>query len=212
MELWLRSILANKRVRNPFEPPGTYQGRHIITRDSPIDGGVSLGGAQREAIVVDSEKYPLLKELYKIVISQSSSGNYIHRDRILPSMFKISRDCFYNNPHATEEDVERMIENECLDRDVKIPLDFFIYKGLGVCRHMALTAGVLIEMSIKRNLLRGKVSIDRNETERGGHEWARYIASTREVVIIDPAQNYLDALHNPDKVAPWNYFRPTDRR
>lgn len=49
----------------PESRNGIWQGRNIIGRDVPINGGVYLGGGAREAIVVDDNKQPRLDNIYR---------------------------------------------------------------------------------------------------------------------------------------------------
>src|SRR3989344_5929033 len=65
-----------------------YQGRHIIHRDTQIDGGVSIGATPREAIVVDS-KYPAIKELYEKAKRKASKRGIVRRDWVLESSYDV---------------------------------------------------------------------------------------------------------------------------
>lgn len=69
---WDRTIEVGKHLKSsPFyeepsgeSPTGKWQGRDIIGRDRPINGGVYVGSGKREAIVVDDQKQPALNEVY----------------------------------------------------------------------------------------------------------------------------------------------------
>jgi hypothetical protein len=200
---WNRTRLAHARIGDQLEPNGTYKGRHIIGRDTPIDGGVSLGGQTREAIVVDSQKYPKIQALYGDAKIRASEGNHVQRDLVLQAVYDtVSKALPTQSPSA----VEALIEEWGVGKDGKVALDAFIAAGVGVCRHSALTAGVLLELFKREGHIRGIASVDRNSTSQGAHEWARYTAHNGTVTILDITQKYLGGVFG----AAWPYWRDTD--
>ena len=189
---WNRTVIMESRLGGIDR----YQGRHIIHRDTPIDKGVYLGSHAREAIVVDSEKYPALKRLYQIA---KSKVNDYTEEEILRTVYETTIEVFQNRGNGLEE----LLDHYNIEDDQKIALDVFIEYGIGVCRHMALTAGALLELFKKDGYIDGKMSIDRNTTELGGHAWIRY-EKKDEVTIIDPALGYIGNLKNGLKIWPYN--------
>lgn len=93
---------------------------------------------------------------------------------------------------------------------------------MGVCRHQALFAGVLLEKLADSGILSGVVSVERNMNKRDtnddkydGHSWVRYTNSSGRVFILDVAQQQIAALS--DLMAArrrneqvWDYARPED--
>ncbi len=180
-----------------------YQGRPIIHRDSPVDGGVYLGEGQREAIVVDSEKYPKLRELYKKAKTKATKGGTIREEEILRAVYETVKEAM---PNQNNEAVNNLISKAGLQRDRKVALDFFIENGVGVCRHYALACAALLELFKKKGWIGGKISVDRNATNLGGHAWCRYTNSAGQVIILDVARNYLGSLEKGNER--WDYQRP----
>lgn len=179
-----------------------YQGRRVITRDTPIDGGVYLGKGAREAIVVDSTKYEDIKKLY-----EKTKIKLLDHDEL--SVLKSVYDAVHEAmPLRNGEFVENAINTYCLKNDTKITLDFFIRGGFGVCRHRALAVGVLLELFKKEGFLKGKISIDRNHGFIGGHAWCRYTSPDGKVFIIDEMLEYLGKLSDANTC--WDYRRPED--
>lgn len=194
---WDRTILVQERLKNKsfFEEPsreskyGKWQGRNIIGRDCPINGGVYLGGGEREAIVVDDKKQPELMAAYQELIKRRKAKEQQGRtfkSGVLSEVFDLTRELLpYNNAIVTQ------ITRE-LQPDQKIALSVFLENKGGVCRHQALLAAYLLEKLKADGYVRGQVSVDRNYVPgRGGHAWVRYVNSAGEIFIIDPAQNFI---------------------
>ncbi|MCK4826180.1 hypothetical protein KA005_61120, partial [bacterium] len=95
--------------------------------------------------------------------------------------------------------------------DQKVMLDQFLRYGVGVCRHSALTAGLLLELLIKEKYLDGQVSVDRNTVE-GGHAWARYTNTKGTVYIIDITQEFFGTLDEAVVNGKWDYSREEDKK
>ncbi len=198
---WNRSVTLENRL-NLDVNRSMYQGRPIIHRDSPVDGGVSLGGYSREAIVVDSKKYSMLGKLYGIAKERISRGS-----SVIKAVYDTVKETM---PIQNEEAVNELIRKYQIAGDQKVPLDLFLKEGVGVCRHDALTCAALLEMFKTEGYVRGKISVDRNTTKDGGHEWCRYTAFNGEVYILDVAQRYIGSLRNSERAGRWPYKRPSD--
>ncbi len=202
---WDRTHFSEKRLEDVLEG-GMYRGRRIIKRDSPIDGGVYLGAGEREAIVVDSEKYTEIKRLYEIAKEKALVGKVdisVAKYLILNAVFGTVKEAMAYNEAAA--DGLAAICNS--GSDGKITLDLFIKNKIGVCRHMALACGALLELFKKDGYIRGNASIDRN-TGKGGHAWCRYTNSGGEVYILDVAQGYIGRI---EKAKNWDYRRPDEQ-
>lgn len=185
-----------------------YQGRRIIHRDSEIDGGVYLGQSGREAIVVDSEKYPEIRALYEKAKERAiSQGEVKAGGRMLRAVFGVVKEAM---PKQSERAVQKLLRRCGVDPDQKISLGAFLQIGVGVCRHDALACGVLLELAKRDGYLKGKVSVDRNSSHRGGHAWARYTHSGGYVTVLDVALGYCGPLRDADAKKRWVYERPED--
>lgn len=185
-----------------------YQERRIIHRDSKIDGGVYLGQGEREAIVVDSEKSPEIQRLYRRVKERATSrGEVKAGGRVLRAIFEAVKEAM---PRQSESAVQKLLRQGGVGLDQKISLDVFLRVGVGVCRHDALACGVLMELAKRDGYLKGKVSVDRNSSYRGGHAWARYTHSGGYVTVLDVALGYCGPLKDADAKKRWVYERPED--
>lgn len=172
--------------------------RPTIGHDTPISGGVYENAYGREAIVVDMEKHPLLREtLDEVVARITDEDGRVDKSRALHAVFDIVKDRMRYSKDATNEIFRTVGHNT---HGSKIALDVYIDKGVGVCRHQALYAGAILEELIKRGILNGQVSVERNMKQRDnddaydGHAWVRYTTSSGEIVILDVAQNRVNTL------------------
>ncbi|MBI5622100.1 hypothetical protein HY933_04535 [Candidatus Falkowbacteria bacterium] len=188
-------------------PLGYWQGRPIIGRDTPIGGGVYLGEEAREAIVVtkDGEKTErIFQKLLKKTRPRDQSTEPPER-ATLETTFDITRRALKWN----DKKVAKLLAENNIKQDRKVALEGFVRAGVGVCRHTALLAGYYIEKLIAEGRLHGNVSVDRNYIDqRGGHAWVRYTNPAGQVVILDPARNYLGSLEDAPEDARWIYERP----
>ncbi len=190
-------------------PYGMFEGRRIIGRDTPINGGVYLGSGAREAIVVDDKDSKLLNDAYRqvLVALQPAIANNTYKNIVLDTVFNKARELLPYN----EYEAERLAADHHGDR--KIHIEMFLNIKAGVCRHQALLAGYFLERLVKEDYIGGKVSVDRNFLPgRGGHAWVRYTNSLGEIYVIDPAQNYIGPLKNmgDDRIS-WFYERREDK-
>jgi len=208
---WDKTIRMEERLNDKIETVNGvdyYQGRHIIKRDTEIDGGVCLGEGEREAIVVDSQKYPKLRQLYEKAKQKASVDNKVQRDRVLKAVYDIVLDAM---PNKDYNKTVQLLDKYKIWNDGKITLDIFINEDAGVCRHKALACGALIELFKKDGYVRGKPSIDRNSSVIGGHAWCRYTSFNGDVQILDVMQEYFGSLEDSIKNAKWDYRRPEEK-
>jgi len=206
---WDKTIISKKRLNleGKLGADDTFKGRHIIHRDSPIDCGVYLGQGKREAIVVDSEKQPEIKELYQKA-KEKNYANGTPEIKVLRAVFETVKYAMrYDN-----EAVEKLVSERGVGNDKKISLSSFINKRIGVCRQHALACAVLLELYQKDSILdsKSKISVDRNSTHLGGHAWCRYTNPADEVFILDVAQDYVGFLNDASVKDKWAYERPED--
>lgn len=193
--------------------------RETIGRDTPIDRGVYEGTYGGEAIVVDSTKDVMLTDATgEILTLITDPAGHPQKNYALHTVFNYVRD---NMPYD-QAAVDEIFRDYCQGRDgQKIALDVYIRQHAGVCRHQALFAGALLEGLVKRGVLTGAVSVDRNMVrtkgdEYDGHAWVRYTNSKGTVFILDVAQGRIGPLEDfmqerragRDKI--WDYARPSD--
>jgi len=210
---WDKTYLVKERLRqkHQFDEPsreskyGEFGGRPIIGRDSKINGGVYVGGGEREAVVVDDTKQPELQDVYRELLKRRKN-QALHgidfKDGILEEVFDLTREIL----PFDENKVDNITHN--LSHDEKIALSVFINEKGGVCRHQALLAGYLLEKLKNDGLIRGTASIDRNFVPgEGGHAWVRYVNSASQIFIIDPAQDYIGSIEDAG-IDRWQYERP----
>lgn len=216
---WRNTHVAEDRLRqrDGYEEPageelhGTWQGRPIIGRDTPICGGVYVGSSSREAIVVDEYPDGLLTQVYDTLVRQRDEvvGTGGHWNvGIMQTVYDLVRLVMPYSQRIVDEVGHNYGASHS---DVKIRLDRFVEAGGGVCRHQALLAGYLLEKAINEHRLRGRVSVDRNILPAiGGHAWTRYVTSDRRILIIDAAQSYCGLMMDTEgkQFGPWFYARP----
>lgn len=212
-----KTILAIRRVgqSSSYDEPDTeskngyYQGRPIIGRDTPINGGVYLGGGQREAIVVDESKSQYLNQIYQDLLMETAESRTdgIFKAGILIRVYEKVKNVMPADQVAAER-VAAPFQN-----DQKVSLDLFIHAKAGVCRHQALLTAYFLERLKREGYVRGNVSVDRNAIRGvGGHAWVRYTNSAGDVYIIDPTQGFIGRLSDVrDDDQRWFYKRPTDK-
>ena len=183
-----------------------YQGRAIIGRDTPINGGVYFYN-QDEAVVVDDQADKRLMPIYGSVIQkieQIRRTGIDPKGQILNIVYETVARLMPYDTGAGDRVHQRVGDNH------KVYLGEFI--GGGVCRHQGLLAAYLLEKLKTNGYVRGTVSVDRNQIlGRGGHAWARYTNSAGVVYILDVAQHYLGELKKKKNLLAWNYERPEDK-
>ncbi len=212
---WRKTAESVERIRDSkfYEEPhtgevtvGKFRGRNIISRDSPIIGGIYIGAAEREAIVVDEKYGELIKVYQELLLKRDKeiAKGVDFKDGVLKEVWELVMKKMPYNLEATQ----RVIAEHT--HDDKFALDSFLLNKVGICRHQALLGGYLLEKLIAEGKIHGRVSVDRNYVEeKGGHAWVRYTNSNNEVFIIDPAQHYFGRLDEIDEDR-WFYERPSD--
>lgn len=205
---WQRTQAVLSRLEAQVQQNNFYEGRPIIKRDSPVDGGVYLGGKEREAIVVDSVKYPLIGQVYEEVKAKCvGADNQTTPELILGTVFNTVK----LRLRYSEIETKKTIERRGAVGDRKISLGAFLDEQYGVCRHQALLTGFLLEKFIKEGYLEGKVSIDRNSWALGVHAWCRYTKKEGEIIVLDPAHDFMGSLEASLKCGKWDYRRDEDK-
>lgn len=213
---WHKTIQMHSRLRgNPLyeegggpERTGIWGGRPIISRDSPINGGVYLGAGPHEALVIDDQKYPEeLNRVYNGVISQMARQD---GKSVFQKVFGVVGENLGGRQgqkliDRVEAEVDKLTAK--YGPDTKVPINDFIRKKIGYCRHRAVLGAYILERLVKEGHIRGSVSVDRNEVPGlGGHAWVRWTEPSGQVYILDSAIGYVGSLDTAPAV--WNYRRP----
>lgn len=230
------SIVAEKRLAHLIkfdEPEGnldelkgvkTFEGRVLIKRDTPINKGVYLGGSPREeSVVVDDEKYPLLREKYNELLEKIDGDEAKWPKRLferlrtpVPKTEDVALQQIFDFVNTNMQYNNQQVEyvRKAYGDSKKVSLDMYVGMKAGVCKHQSLFSAYLAEQLIEDGRLGGHISIDRNSIKgRGGHAWARYTENNddKTVWIIDVAQGYMGKLEDVDPENRWFYKRPEDQ-
>lgn len=161
--------LARRLQGNPFydgrlsksAPLGHFDGRSIIGMSTPILGGVYLGAAPHEAIVVD-EKYGELHNLYtKLLVDylkgKAPKDGVVVGEDIVESIFGL-----VSSELALSQERFRAVQrDEKLAEDEKVSLDLFVFHRVGLARHRVLLAAYLLEKLVEKGYLQGTWQIGR---------------------------------------------------
>lgn len=210
---WVKDRQALQRVH---AVDGTYQGRRVIVRDSPIDGGIFLGAKPREAVIVEFERSRHIKALYGTIVGKISKGKHSDDHILNLVMDEVIKALPLDKGKNSEAIVETYLKRHKLWSDGEVSLDVFVQKGIGVCRHYALLIAVLLERLVRDGLLNGSVSVDRNETETEGHAWCRFISERgkdRDIVkVLDGARDIYETAPRAQAQRDWPYCRPGDAK
>lgn len=185
-----------------------FKGRRVIDRYSPVDGGVYLGKSGGEAIVVDSEKYPILRELHEEVKSKATENIFGKKEkRIIHAVYDTVAEAM---PMQDVSEVERVVRSCNVSKDGRISLGTFLEQGVGVSRHDALACAVLLELSKKDGIIEGTPSVDRNTVGYDTYVWCRYKNPKGKIFILDVRKGFVGELSRASGETGWPYERPND--
>lgn len=201
---WGKTKIVRKRLEDKIID-NTYLGRPLIHSDSSILGGIYPGASERPAVVVD-RKYGQLEKLFEKAKQKATIGTKLWKNLILESVYETVKEAI---PKMSPKPLYDVLKRKGLPKDGKVALDNFIQAGIGNCVHTSLTCAALLEMFQNEGLISGKISVDRNATQKGGHAWCRYTNSGGEVYILDVANRYIGLLKEATK---WPYERPGESR
>jgi hypothetical protein len=181
---------------------------HLGGRDRPIDGSAGGGKHQREIITVDYRNSRVLQDLYDRVSQKAAASGKITEESAIDAVYDVVKAVYTKK---SSKAVNALLKRHGIGPDEPISLDEFVKEGTGVCRHMAMTVGVILEKYVRQGYLRGEVSVDRNTDVRGGHAWVRYTHEDGKVTIIDVMQNFKGSLRDAMKLEyAWSYARPAE--
>jgi len=206
----ITSLICNKIEKHlGFDNYGYYnQGKYFISEDSRIQNRVSpsLKGELIENLLVDFSKDKELESLYFKILTEIKENDF-KKSMAIPIVYALAKSAMSPN----NEKVEELLGSKKLSIDELIPLGEFLKKEAGVCRHYALLCAAILERLIDEGHIEGKASVDRNYINNEGHAWCRYVNPKGEIIIIDPARDYLGNLED-SLLSGWNYYRPEDNQ
>ncbi len=199
---------SNKKISQNSKE-SRFFGKHIIGRDTKINGGVYFTRPTNEVIVVDDTEDTELIRIYTKLFSQLRE---IRKETSLTTSILLTTIWNFviaEMPYSSAR-VAQIITRASEQHDPRVSLSRYL--GGGVCRHQGLLVAYLLEKLITEHKIKGKkVSVDRNHTKDNGHAWARYTSSSGAVWIIDPAKKYIGTLKNAKEDENlWPYARPED--
>lgn len=190
--------------RNGNLPKINVGSRHLIGRDTPINGGFSASMDEPDWVIVDDQRDLNLQQAYMELLRRLRERGWDFKQFALSEVFK-----YVQEKIPYDKKIYAKISGDSIDERKPIPLTNY-FQG-GVCKHQALLAAYLLEKLVNAGALRGKVSFDSNRFfVFGGHAWVRYTNSVGTVFIIDPSQNYCDQLSPVDQDRRWQYERPEE--
>ncbi len=200
MRLWFDELLQQ----------GYYCGHHLIGRDTKIDKGVYIGQTSREAIVVDFTSSVFLSELFEEAKERCELIRQCRHPPFLETVYHLVRE----RMRYDEEQTMKIITQENAKMDGLISLDRFIEAGVGVCRHQALFAGILMEKATEEFIVPGRVSVDRNSIGYLAHAWDRFTFPSAKTYILNLSPpGYIGTLEDSMKEARgWYFLRPEDEK
>lgn len=191
-------------------PYGWFQDRHVIGSQSRVGGGVYLGRKPREAIVVDVRAGGLLRQslaawLDDLLVEVESGLRGPQRPEAL--VRAVRRQLDTNLPHRLANLVQRTLPFDeaavqAVARDLKlqpdqcVPLDAYLARKGGVCRHQVCFLGAALELLAADGWLAGRVSIVRKHVPGYfSHAWVRWTRARDNVVFVfDAAQDVFSPL------------------
>jgi hypothetical protein len=202
-------------MANSHAPHGIVDGRPLIGRDSRITGGMYDDSLGLRIVVDPSKDLELAQHTQRFLderIQPLLRSSNVTEKQILQEVHDWVEKTMRYDLECDQHLIGRYLrEGHDVYPRSKVTLGAFISQGEGVCRHMALYAGYLVETLNEQGVLRGAISYERNVLPGiGGHAWLRYHSfQNAEKWIIDPAQHFVGPVDDiKDNI--WTYMRPED--
>lgn len=178
-------VAVTTRTRNFFTEPSASCGSNI----------------NREVLLLDPENSPVLhKHFEKVLRIISQIPGCMQEDMIFKTVVNYVRDKIFPS-HSHHDLLPRLLffveAKKALHTTPKInvlgteiaciPIDAFISKGLGVCRHHALVIAYILD-GLKKHLAEkhnftGTVQIIRDDVIGGAHAWVTYVNKEKKMHI-----------------------------
>lgn len=191
-------------------PYGYFRNHQIIGRkNTTLKGGVYFTtDPKSEAVVVDDKSEALrsaAEEFLAVIASKYGQQPTIFTARILREANDYTRTIMPYNLRKAER-----LSAPHNDNNGLIGLSDYIKQRAGVCRHQCLLAAFLLETLIDKNLLVGKIGVERNHDieAHGAHAWAIFETPDNKKFVLDPAQNFVGTKEEAARRGRWKYHIP----
>lgn len=195
----------------PEAPYGFLNGHPIIGRNSRSVRNGIYGTAHSEQLVVDdASRYVsgivgrFMHETHRFARETSNNQRDILRriERFVADIMNYDADA-----------VERLSKPHFESRGM-IMMSDYMKAGVGVCRHQAVLAALIMEQAIDEGVLEGSIGVQRNmDTEvNGAHAWAVFRDTSNHAIIVDPAQRFVGTREEAkaESGRRWNYYVPVE--
>lgn len=192
---------GNKDVNAPY---GYYNNHAIIGRDSRTMRDGVYGTRSSEQLVVDDKSERVKAVVDEILSRVREMGKSPTMDQ--RAILEEVRSGVAHTLRYDLDATEKLCDPYRFNKG-SIMMSEFIKEGIGVCRHQAVLAALVMESLIDVGLLYGDISVERNhDTEIGGaHAWAVF-KSDADDVIVDPAQGFVGTREDAARKNRWRYY------
>ena len=205
---------------------GTHHGYPIIARDSPVEGCIDIRSKPHggEAVIVDSTDpfygrfYDALWTDFKDLHKAQNRKKSPNRRATAAAYKAVSAAMAYDPMVVHVVDYRLKIEARIPKKpgeqnrgDMMVNLGHFLIWEGGICRHQAPATAFLLQRAYQEEMADGWASSDANyEHARGGHNWVRLTPEdpVEDILIADPAQNFVGTLTTAYLRNAWDYMRP----
>jgi len=132
------------------------------------------GKYEREIITFDPENSPIFEKIYDELRKKLSFAQ--SEEEILLNTIDFVQWVVFDLTLCTNPQVVKMIAE---DGRKEIPLDAFLERKQGVCRHIALCVTLLLHRLIEEEVLHGTVYLIRENLSWGRHAWTLFLSEER---------------------------------
>jgi hypothetical protein len=166
--------------------------------DKPL---VSVGSSKdREMVLFDPTQSPLLQQAYeKFVEAMQEVPSPSDANSFSKEIIKFMRKDVFSEKNDVQQRVDQFVASSdstgirC-DGSPCIPIDKFIEKKIGVCRHHSLVAAYFLDRYMQENpgklSFKGKIQIMRDNVINGAHAWLTLVTDKGEIHSIDTLNNF----------------------
>lgn len=143
----------------------------VLEERIPDEAFCYPGKYDREIITFHPESSPVFEKTYQELRNQLWYGQ--SEEEILLTTVNFVQQEAFNLALCTNPQVVKMIIG---DGRKEIPLDAFLEKRQGVCRHIALCVTLLIHRLIEEEVLHGTAYLIRENLPWGRHAWTLFLS------------------------------------
>lgn len=171
---------------------------------------VSCGASKsREFVLFDPKNSPILqrryRKLFKILDAhiQQTKSRLSPEDLLSLTMSYMKSSVFPSSRHLDSK-MKKLLDTAKRDDDAQqyLPIDLFLDKKLGVCRHHALVAAYFLDRFIQHHPEKctfiGKVQVMRDDIKGGAHAWLTLVCSGDKTFCFDSLNGIQGNLANKE--------------